>query len=834
MKYTCQREGCASAYTAAIPSIKHRFDLGKVISASTCDKMGIMRYSCQNAGCTSYYDEDIEKISHDFSVDWTIDVRPTQTTDGEKSRHCVNCGERTDITPIPQLVNDSIVYIETDGVLCNGEITYTVVLKANTKMEGAIFGARFDPDILEPIDEKSGGYVDKASSGNQVLNVPGIYVGGLVKGCDDTYAIGHVTLPEFDCESDTKYMSFTFKVKDFSATNFNVDFYCNEFNGAPNIEYNDYQVPIAYCNNEVLSYDHTICAEWIIEKEADAVESGFKYKACTVCGEVLETEEIPQTVCNKPVITEIAVSENGLVISWDSVYGADSYAVYRKIASGWSNPIICTDTTYIDTTVENDTEYSYAIVAVNEVGESQLSDIATKLYHIHTMSDWFVRVAPTCTEYGESVSECIGCEYEETEVLDPKGHSYSTVWTIDIEPTCTEGGSKSHHCSACGDKADITAIDALGHKMDSGTVIVPATCQTDGELVYKCQNTNCYYYFFQIIPAIGHNYSSEWTIDVEATCTTDGSKSHHCIDCGNMSDVTVIEAIGHSYVVQGVEANHPHTIEYMCTSCERVKTENTTVSNCVECDFTITAIDSNSYKLILYVGTQTDVIIPAVYNGRAVTAIGNGCFKGNATINSIKIAESVTSIGSLAFMNCSSLSAVYIPASVTSIGAQAFYGFKGTIYCEGGSYAHEYAVANNIPFVILSIMETENTKIDYDNFIIHTNVQNCRDITEIINVSSTAISIPIASYVYGNLELLGTGSIISVFDGDEYIGDFTLVVEGDVNGDSVCDALDAMQVALASNGHKTLDGAYALAADSNADDIVDANDYQAIVNRAVS
>lgn len=132
------------------------------------------------------------------------------------------------------------------------------------------------------------------------------------------------------------------------------------------------------------------------------------------------------------------------------------------------------------------------------------------------------------------------------------------------------------------------------------------------------------------------------------------------------------------------------------------------------------------------------------------------------------------------------------------------------------------------------IKGTENTIIDFDKFIIKTTVQSIDDIVEILWVSENSVIEVEASYIYGNLELYGTGTVITVFDGNEYIGDFTLVVEGDTNGDSVCDALDAWQVALVSNGLKSIDGAYTLAADSNSDDVVDIIDYQAIVNKAVS
>ncbi len=49
------------------------------------------------------------------------------------------------------------------------------------------------------------------------------------------------------------------------------------------------------------------------------------------------------------------------------------------------------------------------------------------------------------------------------------------------------------------------------------------------------------------IPALGHEHSDEWFIDVEPTCTEPGSKSHKCVRCEDKIDVTVIEATGHDY-----------------------------------------------------------------------------------------------------------------------------------------------------------------------------------------------------------------------------------------------------------------------------------------------
>ena len=370
-------------------------------------------------------------------------------------------------------------------------------------------------------------------------------------------------------------------------------------------------------------------------------------------------------------------------------------------------------------------------------------------------------------------------------VTDPTNHWNGTF----KDPTCTEAGIKNGSCS-CGYSVNET-VAATGHK------------------------------------------SGGWITDKTPTCTATGTKHKECTVCKEVLETGTIEKIGHKYVQKSVQTEHPHQITYECTACKDTKTESSVVSRCVECNFTITPIDSSSYNLVSYIGEETDVVIPTTYKERAITTISNGCFRNNSNITSVKIESGVTSIGSIVFMNCTSLQKVYIPASVTSIGINAFYKFTGTIYCTSGSAAYEYAVANNLNYVVLNIVETANTRIDYDNVIIRTSVQNCGELTDIFGVADTVTAIPIASYIYGKLGLYGTGTIISVFDGDEYVGDYTLIVEGDTNGDSVCDVLDCFNVEHSSNGNGELSGVYKSVADINEDGAVDVNDYQAVVNRAL-
>ena len=103
-------------------------------------------------------------------------------------------------------------------------------------------------------------------------------------------------------------------------------------------------------------------------------------------------------------------------------------------------------------------------------------------------------------------------------------HNFSEEWTTDVEPTCTIAGSKSHHCINCGEKTDITVIDALGHDIVNHEAQAP-TCEAIGWNEYETCS-RCDYTTYEEIASLGHIYG-EW-IAVDATnhkkvCENDGS-----------------------------------------------------------------------------------------------------------------------------------------------------------------------------------------------------------------------------------------------------------------------------------------------------------------------
>lgn len=129
----------------------------------------------------------------------------------------------------------------------------------------------------------------------------------------------------------------------------------------------------------------------------------------------------------------------------------------------------------------------------------------------------------------------------------------------------------------------------------------------------------------------------------------------------------------------------------------------------------------------------------------------------------------------------------------------------------------------------------DKTEIDVENNLIFTKQFVCRDFLEIVHVNENTNYLITPSYEYQNNCLYGTGSQLQIQDNDsssEII--YTLIVEGDINGDSAVDVLDVSRIEQATNNHRELTGNYHLAGDGNRDGVIDVVDYQSVVNKAIA
>jgi len=83
-----------------------------------------------------------------------------------------------------------------------------------------------------------------------------------------------------------------------------------------------------------------------------------------------------------------------------------------------------------------------------------------------------------------------------------------------------------------------------------------------------------------------------------------------------------------------------------------------------------------------------------------VNQIGVKSLAYQRTIKSIEIPEGVERINTRAFFYSSSFETIHIPKSVSFIAKDAFIGCKATIIVPINSYAIEFAIGNNIPYIV--------------------------------------------------------------------------------------------------------------------------------------
>lgn len=128
----------------------------------------------------------------------------------------------------------------------------------------------------------------------------------------------------------------------------------------------------------------------------------------------------------------------------------------------------------------------------------------------------------------------------------------------------------------------------------------------------------------------------------------------------------------------------------------------------------------------------------------------------------------------------------------------------------------------------------DKTEIDYDNHLIFSTLCAQKDMSQMVNIPESMNYYTVPSTVYKNYYWYGTGSSLLIYHNGGTCEKFTLIVQGDVNGDSAVDVLDCFAVSLDANNQKNLEGHYKTAADIDRNDEIDVVDYQQVVNLALS
>lgn len=265
----------------------------------------------------------------------------------------------------------------------------------------------------------------------------------------------------------------------------------------------------------------------------------------------------------------------------------------------------------------------------------------------------------------------------------------------------------------CGQTAIPYTIQSSAAKPHTHVTVideaVPATCTTPGLTEGShCSECGLVFTTQQVVNALGHDWASDFTIDIPATKTSTGEMSLHCKRCNERSRITEIPKLtdnnagnndsddpdfdkpdfdnpsfdlpnqnnNNSGNEQSVNKNNTAapkvgTVFTVKGLRYRIANRNVRTSTC-----TVTCLGYNKKYLKNKKKGSVTLSIPAkIAYGKyscTVTAIGNKAFCGCKALKRVSTGSNVLSIGSKAFSGCKALKKVTILKKTKKIGASAF------------------------------------------------------------------------------------------------------------------------------------------------------------------
>ena len=178
---------------------------------------------------------------------------------------------------------------------------------------------------------------------------------------------------------------------------------------------------------------------------------------------------------------------------------------------------------------------------------------------------------PTCTADGYTTYKCNRCEYGYTEKQNMLGHN--CIVADAKEPTCTEDGYTTYKCSRC-EYGYTDTVDKLGHEIVHHNGKAPTCLETGYEEYDTC--SRCDYSTFTELGRLSHEYSSDWTVDLDATCSREGKKSRHCLYCSATTEETAIPKTAHREkrtLLKEATCDNDGVAQYECLDCGEKREE---------------------------------------------------------------------------------------------------------------------------------------------------------------------------------------------------------------------------------------------------------------------
>ena len=305
------------------------------------------------------------------------------------------------------------------------------------------------------------------------------------------------------------------------------------------------EVPgLTYKGNFTDKTPHTY-DEGVVTKEATIYEKGVKTFTCSACGDTY-TEDIPmvEKTWHKGDTVAPTCTEQGY-----TVYICDQDATLTEnrdfvdaLDHDWGEGVVtkaatCTEDGVKTFTCQNDKSHTYTEV-IPATG--------------HDYDDGVVTTKPTYTENGVKTFTCHNCGDTYTESIPALGYTYNE--TV-VAPTCTEDGYTMHECVEDATKSfKDNIVPALGHEYKE--VTTPATCKDAGSVDKVCERCNDKQHV-RDIPVNEEHQWDEGVITKEPTATEPGIKTYTCTVCNKTKTESIAKVHVHEYTGLGEIVKEP-------------------------------------------------------------------------------------------------------------------------------------------------------------------------------------------------------------------------------------------------------------------------------------
>ena len=479
---------------------------------ATCTTQGYDEHICNEWGGMNYNDNYVAAKGHSWD-NGTVTKAATYTETGIKTFKCKDCGE-TRTEEIPSL-DKTYHILQVVAPTCTSE-GYTIY-ECN-EVPGLTYKGDFTDKTPHTYDE---GVVTKEAT---------IYEKGVktftCSACGDTYT------------EDIPMVEKTWHKGDTVAPT------CTE--QGYTVYICDQDATLTENRDFVDALDHD-WGEGVVTKAATCTEDGEKTFTCSRDGATM-TEVIPAVghKWDDGTVTTPATCEASGVKTYKCLNDGCTETKTEEIAAlghNYDDGVVtkaatCTEDGVKTFTCQNDKSHTYTEV-IPATG--------------HDYDDGVVTTKPTYTENGVKTFTCHNCGDTYTESIPALGYTYNE--TV-VAPTCTEDGYTMHECVEDATKSfKDNIVPALGHEYKE--VTTPATCGALGSVDNVCERCNDKQHV-KDLPATGEHQWDEGVITKEPTATETGIKTFTCSVCQTIKTEDIAKVHVHDYTRLGEIVEGPY------------------------------------------------------------------------------------------------------------------------------------------------------------------------------------------------------------------------------------------------------------------------------------